>query len=134
MKFDVVLWNPPYNNALDIEFAITFKGITNIICFIAPAKWKHDEREVYINFKNNFIKNMKYICYYPDCSELFQIRNCDGITYYLINNSEEFSKCTVENKSEHQKWFNSTTKRNIESERASLYNIGQWNNWHNEYR
>lgn len=32
MKFDEVLGNPPYNNALDIGFAIAFKSITNIIC------------------------------------------------------------------------------------------------------
>lgn len=133
MTFDVVIGNPPFNNGADIDFVFRSFEISNkLVCMITPAKWQTaegnqliDSKNSYESFRNIIVKHMKYICYYPDCKELFDIMQTDGITYYIIDKTKNYDKTYIENKCKTQKLFNSKpVKRDITNGRP-LFNIGE---------
>ena len=51
---------------------------------------------------------MKDIVYYPDCTDVFVIQECDGIAYYLIDKHNKYSKKNIAN--------HCTLNKNLESD------------------
>ena len=131
MEFDVVVGNPPYNNGIDIDFVFTgFNVASDYVLMITPAKWqtaKGNQRiasnKTYGQFREDIVPHIKEVVYYPDCKDVFNIMQPDGITYYLIDNKHMIDKCTVRNVCENVKEFNSVAIRDIKN-RETLINAG----------
>lgn len=133
MKFDVVIGNPPYNKGMDLDFVdLGYKLSKKNVCMITPAKWqtaktvrKMASKNInYEQFRPEYVKRMKYVCFYPDCLDVFGISQADGISYFMIDKNGTYeNNCTVENKCNLQKLLNSTAVRDI-THQQSLWNIG----------
>ena len=131
MQFDVVAGNPPYNRGMDLDFVdLGYRISKKYTVMITPAKWQtaDDDQRVdskisYGQFRKMFSKYMSYVCFYPDCKDVFDIGQIDGTTYFLLDKNKNDNECIVENKCKIQKYFNSVQKRSICS-RESLNNIG----------
>ena len=132
MKFDVVISNPPYNKGMDLDFVDLGYQISNkYTVMITPAKWQTTADDYsgcaskninYKQFRELYVPHMSYVCFYPDCKDIFDIGQRDGITWYLLD-KDRHQKCTVVNKCRLQKYFNSESIRSI-TNRESLCNIG----------
>ena len=130
MKFDVVIGNPPYNKGMDLDFVnLGFELSSKYCCMITPAKWQTAEanqrvssKMTYGEFRKKLVPHMSHVVFYPDCSDVFNIGQIDGITYFLID-KEMHDECNVKNISRLQKWFNSENNRNI-TDGQTLLNIG----------
>ena len=132
MQFDVVAGNPPYNRGMDLDFVdLGYSISSKYVCMITPAKWQTTADDYsgcaskninYKQFREKYVPHMSYVCYYPDVSDVFNIGQIDGVSYYLIDKFEH-DKCKVVNKSRLQKYFNSENVRDIRN-RESLLNIG----------
>ena len=90
MQLDVVIGNPPYNNDIYIPFVETGHNLASTCSvFITPAKWqaKGDNTKDKPNerFRQNIVPYMSKIVYYTCTEEIFDIRECSGISYYLID-------------------------------------------------
>lgn len=132
MKFDVVIGNPPYNNGSDLDFVNKGYEITNkYVCMITPAKWQTAEANQrvvskisYGDFRKSIVPHMSYVCFYPNCSDVFLIAELAGITWYLIDKNKNYKdKCIVENKAKHQVMFNNKEIRDI-TQGQTLNNLG----------
>jgi hypothetical protein len=129
---DVIAGNVPYSSGLDIDFIydayeVSRYGICEITpakCFVADATQRIDSTHSYGDFQEQIVPTIDRLVFYPDAAEVFEIRNADGITIYTCNKSKDKEdNCTVINRNLHQKYFNSTEKRNI-TNRATLHNCG----------
>ena len=131
MKFDVVIGNPPYNKGMDLDFVnLGFDLSSKYCCMITPAKWQTAEADqrlsskmTYGEFRKKLVPHMSYVCFYPECSDVFGIAQADGITYFIMDKCTH-SDCIVENRCKLQPLFNSSSTRGISKEQ-SLLNIGQ---------
>ena len=133
MKFDVVIGNPPYNKGMDLDFVnLGFDLCTQYCVMITPAKWQTTADDYfgcasktidYKGFRKKLVPHMSKVVFYPDCKDIFDIGQRDGITYYLLNKNKTFNKCEVVNKSILQRYFNGVETRQI-TDRQSLLNIG----------
>jgi site-specific DNA-methyltransferase (adenine-specific) len=86
MKIDVVIGNPPYNNDIYIPFVEMGHSIASTCSvFITPAKWQAKGGKKNEAFRQNIVPHMSKIVYYPDTTEIFDIREVSGICYYLID-------------------------------------------------
>ena len=97
---------------------------------ITPAKWqtadanqKIASKLSYGDFRKQYVPHMRHICFYPDCKDVFDIMQADGISWYLIEKNHKYDKCIVENKLKANNIINSTCKRNL-YESKTLFNIG----------
>ena len=137
MTFDVVVGNPPYNDGMDIDFVFgAFEISKDYVLMITPAKWQTAEanqkiqsNHTYGQFREKLVPHMSEVVFYPDCKDVFNIMQSDGITYYIVNTRDKFDKCTVRNKCDTIGIFNSTEYRSILN-RETLINVG---NKINEY-
>lgn len=133
VKFDLVIGNPPYNKGMDLDFVdLGYKLSSQYTVMITPAKWQTTADDYsgcaskninYKKFRELYVPHMSYVCFYPDCKDIFDIGQIDGNTYFLLDKSKNDGECIIENKCKIQKYFNSVQKRNICS-RESLNNIG----------
>lgn len=131
MKFDVVIGNPPYNKGMDLDFVdLGYKLSKKYVCMITPAKWKTaDETQriasamSYGEFRQSYEPHMKYICFYPDCKDVFNIMQADGISWYLIDRLHIYDKCTIVNKLNANKVIDSVSERNL-CDSNTLFNVG----------
>lgn len=133
MKFDVVIGNPPYNNGMDLDFVNLGIELAEKYCImITPAKWQTsaDDQRVasktinYKGFREKIVPHMSKVVFYPDCKDIFDIYQTDGITYYLLDKNNKVDKCEVTNISKTRgDIYNSTVLRSIRNE-ESLLNIG----------
>lgn len=132
MKFDVVIGNPPYNKGMDLDFVdLGYKLSNKYTVMITPAKWQTAEANQKVSSKNinygqfrqMYVPHMSYVCFYPDCLDVFGIQESSGITYYLIDKDTHENKCTVKNSSQRQHKIDSTAIRDI-THQQSLWNIG----------
>lgn len=132
MKFNIIALNPPYNKGMDIDFIQTaYKLSTDYVVVITPAKWQTAESNQrilssmsYGEFREKIVPYISYVCFYPDCKDLFKIMQTDGITVYKIDkNKKKQDTCKVENRCESIPWYNSVENRSI-TERQPLLNIG----------
>lgn len=130
MEFDLVIGNPPYNKGADIDFVFLGCELSSkYVCMITPAKWQTAEanqrivsKMSYGEFRQQLVPHMRYVCFYPNCSDVFLISQDDGISWYLLD-KEFIGDCTVENKCKHQQYFNNVRSRDI-SNGETLNNIG----------
>lgn len=97
---------------------------------ITPAKWQTaeanqriDSQMSYGDFRKKIVPHMKEVVYYPDCYDLFDIKEASGICYYIIYKDKSFDKCLVVNKQELQKSIESFEIRAILN-RETLWNVG----------
>lgn len=131
MKFDVVIGNPPYNKGMDLDFVdLGYKISNKYTVMITPAKWKTaDETQriasamSYGEFRQSYEPHMKYICFYPDCKDVFNIMQADGISWYLIDKLHTYDKCTIVNKLNANKVIDSVSERNL-CDSNTLFNAG----------
>lgn len=134
MKFDVVIGNPPYNRGMDLDFVnLGFDLCKKYCVMITPAKWQtaaDDYRGCasktidYKGFREKLVPHMSKVVFYPDCLDIFEIAQNDGITYYILDkNKEKDEECVVENRCIRQEYFNSIETRTINN-RETLHNIG----------
>ena len=97
---------------------------------ITPAKWQTaeanqriDSQMSYGDFRKKIVPHMKEVVYYPDCYDLFDIKEASGICYYILYKDKSFDKCLVVNKQELQKSIESFETRAILN-RETLWNVG----------
>ena len=89
MKFDVVIGNPPYNNDMYIDFVNLGKELSNeYCCMITPAKWQAKGGVKNEQFRNDIVPYMSKIVMYKDSTDVFNIEEWGGISYYIIENKE----------------------------------------------
>lgn len=106
MKFDVVVGNPPYNNDIYLDFVTLGHHLSaQYTLMITPAKWqaKTDGKPAGSStidknkeFRKNIVPFMSKIVYYRDTTEIFNITDDGGISYYLmnkVNNPYKMVKC-----------------------------------------
>ena len=104
MKFDVVIGNPPYNKGMDLDFVnLGYDLLTKCCCMITPAKWQTADanqrvssKMTYGEFRKKLVTHMSHVVFCPDCSDIFNIGQMDGITYFLID-KETHDECSVKN-------------------------------------
>ena len=133
MKFDVVIGNPPYNKGMDLDFVkLGFDLCTKYCVMITPAKWQtaaDDQRTAsktidYKQFRKQLVPHMSKVVFYPDCSDVFNIGQIDGITYFILDKDNRHDKCIVENRSRLQPLFNNSIEERSITNMQSLVNIG----------
>ena len=131
LGFDVVVGNPPYNRGGDIDFVnLGYELCNKYTVMITPAKWQTaeanqriDSQMSYGDFRKKIVPHMKEVVYYPDCYDLFDIKEASGICYYILYKDKRFDKCLVVNKQELQKSIESFEIRAILN-RETLWNVG----------
>lgn len=132
MKFDLVIGNPPYNKGMDLDFVdLGYKISDQYTVMITPAKWQTAEANQKVSSKNinygqfrqMYVPHMKYVCFYPDCKDVFNIMQADGISWYLIDKLHTYDKCTVVNKLNANKVIDSVSERNL-CDSNTLFNAG----------
>lgn len=131
MNLNVIVGNPPYNDGIDIDFAMqSFEYCMDYMTMITPAKWQTADSHQrvcqlhsYGDFRHKLVPHIAVVCFYPDCKDVFSIMQSDGITYYLVDKHKNFSECKVINKCQTVELFNSTCYRSILN-RETLMNIG----------
>ena len=134
MLFDVVIGNPPYNRGMDIDFVnLGYDLSGKFTCMITPAKWQTADGNLriaskvgYAEFRDKIVPHMSHVVFYPCCKDIFDIYQCDGISYYLIDiDKDEHDKCIVVNRSTYRNIINkyNTTFRSILN-RETLWNCG----------
>lgn len=123
MKFDVVIGNPPYNNDLYLDFVqLGHKISSKYTCMITPAKWQGKGGKKNEDFRKDIVPYMSKIVFYPDAGDIFDIREMDGIAYYIIGHAKQDNKIIV-NKCNRNANFNNVTERKLLSA-DSLNNVG----------
>lgn len=130
MQFDIVITNPPYNRGMDLDFVdLAYKLSSQYTVAITPAKWQTaapDQRIAskisYGEFRAKYVPHMSQVVFYPDSKDVFDIEQCDGITWSVLDKNTH-EKCKVINKCRYVSHFNSVDIRNIR-ERESLHNVG----------
>jgi len=114
MKFDVVVGNPPYNNDIYIPFVELGHNLSSICSvWITPAKWQAKGGKDNEAFRKNIVPHMSKIVYYPDCCNIFEIGEDDGITYYILQKNKQDDVCnvTVKDKCKSHTFFNTEEQR-----------------------
>lgn len=117
-KINNIIMNPPYQDGLDAEFVIQLNTlVTDNIISIQPSKWQTaDDYYVgadYKTMRQQIVDNIDTVIFYPDCKDIFDIWQADGITILHINKHKENEKCNIINKCTTQKYFNSAEIRDI---------------------
>lgn len=94
MKFDVVIGNPPYNNDIYLDFVTLGHTLASKYdCWITPAKWQAKGGQKNEDFRKNIVPYMSKIAFYHNAGDVFNIRNLDGISYFLISKTICRDKC-----------------------------------------
>lgn len=131
MKFDVVVANPPYDRTdIQMRFAkVAFDLCDSYSLIIMPAKWqcKGDKtREMlYSTFRKEVVPHMSYIKYFIDSTEIFDISESAGISYYIADKKEIYNEKIITNQCKYNKTYNNTIKREFKGIEHSLNNNGQ---------
>ena len=113
MKIDVVVANPPYNNDIYIPFVELGHNLASTCSvFITPAKWQAKGGEKNEAFRRNIVPHMSKIVYYPVATDIFEIKEWSGITYYIMDKQVHTLK-NISNRCKWQKLFNNDV-HNIE--------------------
>lgn len=132
MHFDLVIGNPPYNKGMDLDFIdLGYELSEQYTVMIVPAKWQTADanqrissKMSYGQFREKLVPHMKYVCFYPDCLDVFGISESCGISWFILDKGNTYeNSCTVENKCNLQKYANGIEKRDI-THRQTLWNIG----------
>lgn len=145
MKFNVVIGNPPYNRGMDLDFVkLGFDLCTDYCVMITPAKWQTAADDYkgcasktidYKGFREQLVPHMSKVVFYPDCKDVFNIRQTDGITYFILSR-DKHNQCNIINKCKLVDVFNNERNRSILN-RETLNNwgsdiinhLGNYTNW-----
>lgn len=121
-KINNVIMNPPYNSGMDLDFVdLAYKIAIDSVVAITPAKWQTTADDYsgcaskninYKQFREMYVPHMSHVVFYPDCKDIFDIGQRDGITWFIIDKSIH-KNCTIINKCKLQKYFNSESIRCI---------------------
>ena len=123
MKFDVVIGNPPYNNDIYLDFVTLGHSLANkYTVMITPAKWQAKGGDKNEKFRKDIVPYMSHVVFYPSCSDVFEIKIVDGISWYLITRTKQ-DKVTIVNKCKYQKLLESTQVRNIQKQQPLLNSL-----------
>ena len=97
---------------------------------ITPAKWQISadttrtaSKITYREFRNRYIKHFSQIVFYPDCKDIFNIMQADGITFYVID-KEKHDEVFIENRCRNNKYLSSEGEFRSISNRETLVNVG----------
>lgn len=86
MQFNVVIGNPPYNNDIYLDFVTLAHTMSkDYSLMVTPAKWQAKATQDNIYFRQNIVPYMSHIVIYRDATEVFNIKEWGGISYYLID-------------------------------------------------
>ncbi len=100
MKFDLIISNPPYNHNLDLKILKNIYDLGEKICFVHPAGWLYDNKNVlqlYVSMKS-LVKNDIRVYECINASDTFGIvlANKCGVFLYEKNKGtvqlDEFDK------------------------------------------
>ena len=72
---------------------------------ITPAKWQAKGGIKNETFRKEIVPYMYSICYYPNCYDVFNIDEADGISYYIID-KDAHNKKLIKVLCKYQKLFN----------------------------
>lgn len=105
MIFNIVIGNPPYNRDIYLDFVNLGFSLCDKCCImVTPAKWQtaSDTHRVigkinYNYFRKTLVQHMSKVVFYPDCKDIFDIYQCDGISYYLLDKNNTYKECEVRN-------------------------------------
>lgn len=123
MRFDVVVGNPPYNKDRYIDFVLKgFELSSNYTLMITPAKWQGKGGDKNIKMRDMILPYMSRIIFYPVTQDIFDIRNVDGLTIFLVGKKEVLIK-DIENISKSCSIFNSGSCRKFDVLNNSLSSI-----------
>ncbi len=93
MKFDVVIGNPPYNNDIYLKFVeVGHKLSTKHSVWITPAKWQAKGGKENDAFREKIVPHMSKIVYYPVSTDIFNIGESAGISYYIADKNVHTNK------------------------------------------
>lgn len=96
MNFDVVIGNPPYNNDMYLEFvSAAYKVSTNYTCMIVPAKWSAKRGKENDKFRDDMVKHISKIVWYPNSRDLFEIYEAGGVCYIIQDKNIHNKKLVV---------------------------------------
>lgn len=132
MKIDVTIGNPPYNNGTDLDFIVDwFNMALKYTVVIVPAKWQtadlyqivHSNYENYRTLRDKCVKHIREVMFFPDCKDVFDIMQADGITYFLMD-KDTHNKVYVESRCESNKYWECSREHRSITNRESLLNIG----------
>ena len=113
MKFSAVIGNPPYNNDVYLPFVIGTESQARICsCFITPAKWHAKLSDDNERFRKTIANRMSHIIYFPEETDVFDIRSTGGITIYLIGKNDVTYK-QLDIKSDRAPQFNYSSSREL---------------------
>lgn len=110
MKFDVTLGNPPYNNDMYLDFVRSAYNISEeYTCMIIPAKWSAKRGRENDRFREDMVKYISKIVWYPNSRDIFEIYEAGGICY-TIQDKNIHNKKLVVNRCELNNALNSEEK------------------------
>jgi site-specific DNA-methyltransferase (adenine-specific) len=93
MKIDVVVSNPPYNKDKYLDFVKEGSNLADkCSLWITPAKWQAKGGEKNEAFRQNIVPHMSKIVYYPVSTDIFNIGESAGISYYITDKSVHTNK------------------------------------------
>lgn len=126
---DIIAGNPPYNNGMDIDFVFDAFEVAKIaVAEITPAKFQTAEadqkiasKHSYGDFRSELVPHIKELVFYPNCRDIFEIFQTDGIAWYVLTHNR-VDEALVVNKCIDIEYFNSKEARNI-TKSQSLLNI-----------
>lgn len=89
-KINNIIMNPPYNPSdLYIDFALLAKRIsTEHVVVINPGKCQAKGGEKNEAFRREIMSYIEKLVYYPDTFEIFDVREQEGIIYYIFGKEE----------------------------------------------
>ncbi len=123
-KINNIIMNPPYNSDMYIDFVeLAHKLASENVVAITPAKWQAKGGQQNDMFRKDVVPYMSKIVYYPEETDVFDIRSACGISYYLVDRNIHKEKY-IYNISDRVKAFNSGLQIREYKELDTLYNIG----------
>ena len=88
-----IIMNPPYNNDIYIDFVTLAKNIaSNSVVAITPAKFQAKGGEKNEVFRKDIVPYMSDIVFYPVSTDIFDIGESAGISYYTVDKNEHKDK------------------------------------------
>lgn len=124
MKFDVVVGNPPYNDGAYLKFVQAGNAMAKeCSLWITPAKFMGATGSDATEFRDNILKYIEKVCYYPESYDVFDILEPSGICYYLVG-KEVHTEASIENKCNFVKILGNSIQVRPLVEDTCLLNIG----------
>jgi len=131
MNFDIVIANPPYDRTdIQMKFGLAcFDICKKYNVMIIPAKWQckgdKTKEKLYSTFRKEVVPHMSKICFYPEPSDVFNVFEASGISYYIAEKNKVCDIKTIENRCGLNKYYNDIVTRPFRGGQDSLNNKGQ---------